>query len=549
MRSSSPATSCWSRSAFVGLTAFGVFFDIFAALGFVSLCFGLCRMYAAAQRGRAIGNDDYRAAIRPDRDRWLAMARLRFVPDAALDDRALARRMREYRRRLRRFLYRGTDAVAIEGIVEYKSWLWEALDDVNVLMWGGPDRATRRGHGRARTACVARTPDRARRRAARRRQRARGQPDQRRSTATNETDRGDARTRHAQCSGGCLQPATNGRCRRTMRSRPTNTGAADRRSRPAERAVLATQRGPRRARCVALATPRFRWRTTAPPGVRIVRMPACRSAPCSPWRWWPRARGPAPPTAAGRSSTRPSVDVHGGPISPRRRWPRSSATRRERRRPAGPVVPRRVAGGQGRLRARQRRAHGVRGKETRRADVAGAVRRQGRQGPGQRNRGRARPRRKRPERRPASMPRNWRRWSRIASAPQQAAAKAPRARAGATRTVRVRHRSQARRSRRQGRREPGREARRACRRRAACCRGRRRRRAPAIRRSAPRTPPCASPSEELTEEELALGPEIAGRILGAAPLWKNDAAQRRVNRIGRWMASHTRRPELPGPSA
>jgi hypothetical protein len=51
--------------------------------------------------------------------------------------------------------------------------------------------------------------------------------------------------------------------------------------------------------------------------------------------------------------------------------------------------------------------------------------------------------------------------------------------------------------------------------------------------------------EEQSAEELALGPEIAGRILGAAKLWPDDAAQRRVNRIGRWMASHSSRPELP----
>ncbi|WP_159016194.1 M48 family metalloprotease [Cognatiluteimonas profundi] len=50
---------------------------------------------------------------------------------------------------------------------------------------------------------------------------------------------------------------------------------------------------------------------------------------------------------------------------------------------------------------------------------------------------------------------------------------------------------------------------------------------------------------EQTAEELALGPEIAGRILGAAPLVHDDAAQRRVNRIGRWMASHSSRPDLP----
>ena len=51
--------------------------------------------------------------------------------------------------------------------------------------------------------------------------------------------------------------------------------------------------------------------------------------------------------------------------------------------------------------------------------------------------------------------------------------------------------------------------------------------------------------EEQTAEELALGPEIAGRVLGAAKLVRDDAAQRRVNRIGRWMASHTSRPDLP----
>lgn len=50
---------------------------------------------------------------------------------------------------------------------------------------------------------------------------------------------------------------------------------------------------------------------------------------------------------------------------------------------------------------------------------------------------------------------------------------------------------------------------------------------------------------EQTEEELQLGPEIAGRVLGAVPLWNDPAAQRRVNLLGRWMASHTTRPELP----
>ncbi|HOC42597.1 MAG TPA: M48 family metalloprotease [Thermoanaerobaculales bacterium] len=50
---------------------------------------------------------------------------------------------------------------------------------------------------------------------------------------------------------------------------------------------------------------------------------------------------------------------------------------------------------------------------------------------------------------------------------------------------------------------------------------------------------------ELEEEELALGPEITGRILGARPLWNDADAQRRVNLVGRWVASQTSRPELP----
>lgn len=50
---------------------------------------------------------------------------------------------------------------------------------------------------------------------------------------------------------------------------------------------------------------------------------------------------------------------------------------------------------------------------------------------------------------------------------------------------------------------------------------------------------------EQSAEELQLGPLLAARILGARPLWQDDAAQRRVNTIGRWVASHSSRPDLP----
>jgi hypothetical protein len=53
------------------------------------------------------------------------------------------------------------------------------------------------------------------------------------------------------------------------------------------------------------------------------------------------------------------------------------------------------------------------------------------------------------------------------------------------------------------------------------------------------------PEQDKSAEELALGPEIAGRVLGARPLWSEPAAQQRVNVIGRWVASQTSRPDLP----
>jgi beta-barrel assembly-enhancing protease len=50
--------------------------------------------------------------------------------------------------------------------------------------------------------------------------------------------------------------------------------------------------------------------------------------------------------------------------------------------------------------------------------------------------------------------------------------------------------------------------------------------------------------QEQSAEELALGPQIAGRVLGARPLWNDTEAQKRVNVIGRWVASQTTRPDL-----
>jgi predicted Zn-dependent protease len=47
------------------------------------------------------------------------------------------------------------------------------------------------------------------------------------------------------------------------------------------------------------------------------------------------------------------------------------------------------------------------------------------------------------------------------------------------------------------------------------------------------------------DEEIALGREITGNLLGAAPLVKDEALQKYVNLVGRWVASQSDRPDLP----
>ncbi len=47
------------------------------------------------------------------------------------------------------------------------------------------------------------------------------------------------------------------------------------------------------------------------------------------------------------------------------------------------------------------------------------------------------------------------------------------------------------------------------------------------------------------KDEIAIGREIAGRMLGAAPLVADPGLQAYVNRVGRWVASQAERPDLP----
>lgn len=50
--------------------------------------------------------------------------------------------------------------------------------------------------------------------------------------------------------------------------------------------------------------------------------------------------------------------------------------------------------------------------------------------------------------------------------------------------------------------------------------------------------------ETSQEDEIAIGRQIAGNLLGAAPLVKDAALQQYVNRVGRWVANQSERPDF-----
>ena len=47
------------------------------------------------------------------------------------------------------------------------------------------------------------------------------------------------------------------------------------------------------------------------------------------------------------------------------------------------------------------------------------------------------------------------------------------------------------------------------------------------------------------DEEIDIGRRISGNLLGAAPLVKDNALQKYVNNVGRWVANQSERPDLP----
>ncbi|MDX8399020.1 MAG: M48 family metalloprotease [Gallionellaceae bacterium] len=72
---------------------------------------------------------------------------------------------------------------------------------------------------------------------------------------------------------------------------------------------------------------------------------------------------------------------------------------------------------------------------------------------------------------------------------------------------------------------------------------------PQILKQLPVSPEVAQIIKELVgtsqEEEIAIGRQIAGDLLGAAPLVKDTKLQQYVNNVGRWVANQSERPNLP----
>ena len=58
-------------------------------------------------------------------------------------------------------------------------------------------------------------------------------------------------------------------------------------------------------------------------------------------------------------------------------------------------------------------------------------------------------------------------------------------------------------------------------------------------------PPAFNWKNPSKEEEIQLGREITGNLLGAAPLVNDAALQNYVNQVGRWVASQSERADLP----
>lgn len=126
------------------LTFSTYFFDIFAAVGLGVGFFGICRIYLAGMRGRALGNDDHVEELGKGDRLHVSIVILRVSVPASLPaegrnpEAVRFWETNEYRRLIRRTLYACGYGKMLENVIERKTWLWGSFRDVVLLLNDAP---------------------------------------------------------------------------------------------------------------------------------------------------------------------------------------------------------------------------------------------------------------------------------------------------------------------------------------------------------------------------------------------------------------------------
>ncbi len=126
------------------LTFSTFFFDIFAAVGLGVGFFGICRIYLAGMRGRALGNDDHVEELGKGERLHVVIVIVRVnVPQSLRvegrnPDLVRYWETNEYRRLIRRILYSRGYGKMLENVIERKTWLWGNFRDVVLVLNDAP---------------------------------------------------------------------------------------------------------------------------------------------------------------------------------------------------------------------------------------------------------------------------------------------------------------------------------------------------------------------------------------------------------------------------
>lgn len=130
--------------AVFSLTFSTYFFDIFASVGLGVFFFGICRIYLAGMRGRALGNDDHVEELGKGDRLHVVIVIVRVSVPASLPvegrnpEAIRFWETNEYRRLIRRILYARGYGKMLENVIERKTWLWGNFRDVVLVLNDAP---------------------------------------------------------------------------------------------------------------------------------------------------------------------------------------------------------------------------------------------------------------------------------------------------------------------------------------------------------------------------------------------------------------------------